>query len=190
MRRVCSVRDCQRPVKGHGYCEMHYVRWKKYGDPAVVLKGGPRPRTGPKDPCTIEGCIKPQVALGLCRNHYMRQHRRGGDPAVSLPRGNFSTPVSSRTRMYEKRKNGCWIWQGHLNHHGYGATGVGGRGILAHRAFYEELVGPIPDGMELDHLCANEACVNVEHLEPVTKAENIFRGGRPHFELRGTVRGK
>jgi len=54
------------------------------------------------------------------------------------------------------------------------------RGRLAHRAVYEALVGPIPKGLSLDHLCRNRACVNPEHLEPVSLVENVMRGVSPH----------
>lgn len=65
----------------------------------------------------------------------------------------------------------CEPWQGRIRADGYGTLGV----KMAHRAVYERLVGPIPDGLELDHLCKNRACVNVQHLEPVTRGENIAR---------------
>lgn len=58
---------------------------------------------------------------------------------------------------------------------GYGYITIAGRGRLAHRAAYELLVGPIPDGLTLDHLCRRPACVNPEHLEPVTQRENNLR---------------
>jgi hypothetical protein len=79
----------------------------------------------------------------------------------------------------------CWEWQGRRNPSGYGEAGRYGKVWLAHRAVYEELVGPIPEGMTLDHLCANRGCVNPNHLEPVASYENTLRGGAPHFDLRG-----
>ena len=71
----------------------------------------------------------------------------------------------------------CWEWQGAKNvTHGYGKIQVNKRTHNAHRIIYEVLVGPIPDGLVVDHLCRNKLCVNPDHLEPVTWAENIRRG--------------
>lgn len=79
---------------------------------------------------------------------------------------------------------GCWLWTGEVAKTGYGVVrrdtrrrDLGRMG--AHRYFYEAIIGPIPDGLELDHLCRVPACVNPDHLEPVTHAENMRRSLSP-----------
>jgi hypothetical protein len=70
------------------------------------------------------------------------------------------------------RTETCWNWTGPMQKGGYGKHG----GSPAHRVVYELLVGPIPEGLHIDHLCRNRACVRPEHLEPVTREENVRRG--------------
>lgn len=71
----------------------------------------------------------------------------------------------------------CWTWQQHLDSGGYGAVRVKGRSLIAHRWVYESVKKEkIPEGMYIDHLCRNKDCVNPEHLEPVSPAENTRRG--------------
>lgn len=69
----------------------------------------------------------------------------------------------------------CWIWQGAKVKGAYGCITVGGKKLLAHRMMFIRKGGFIPAGLQLDHLCRNKACVNPDHLEPVTNQENIIR---------------
>lgn len=71
---------------------------------------------------------------------------------------------------------GCWIWLGELNRNGYGRISLGGKRLMAHRVLYELMVGPIGEGLVLDHLCRMRCCVNPAHMEPVTVRENTLRG--------------
>ncbi len=72
----------------------------------------------------------------------------------------------------------CWNWVGARDRHGYGRFQLGiGHGVVqSHRYAFELLVGPIPSGLQLDHLCRNPSCVNPAHLEPVTARVNTLRG--------------
>lgn len=82
----------------------------------------------------------------------------------------------------------CWEWTGTRNWKGYGLVSLNGRSVQAHRAVYELFVGPIPDGLQLDHLCYVKHCVNPAHLEPVTNLENNRRswavGGRAERQMK------
>ena len=70
----------------------------------------------------------------------------------------------------------CWPWWGAIGSNGYGTATSDGFRVPAHRFVYERLVGPIPEGLVLDHLCRVRHCVNPRHLEPVANAENVRRG--------------
>lgn len=95
--------------------------------------------------------------------------RRTEDPRARLLRNCHVEPMT-----------GCWLWLGHLLRSGYGQFYLRGRKTTAHRASYELFVGPVPAGMEIDHVrargCATRACANPAHLEPVTHLENVRRG--------------
>lgn len=82
----------------------------------------------------------------------------------------------------------CWLWTGAKTGDDYGVIIEGGRKVGAHRWLYERLVGPVPEGLDLDHLCRRHDCVNPDHLEPVTHQENIRRGDLARHERHGSAK--
>lgn len=123
-------------------------------------------------PCTIDGCGKRVNSRGLCSMHYERWRLYG---TTDTPRPSLIDRLMAK--VSKDAETSCWTWTGHRDPKGYGRFCEGGRGNtrLAHRVAYAALVGPIPDGLDLDHLCVNPPCVNPAHLEPVTHEENIRR---------------
>lgn len=73
--------------------------------------------------------------------------------------------------------SGCWLWIGAIKNNGYGNFAYGNKFLLAHRFAYMALVGDIPNGYEIDHLCRVRCCINPDHLEAVTTRVNVLRSG-------------
>lgn len=90
------------------------------------------------------------------------------------------TKANIRARIGQPDENGCWPWLGAINVHGYGNFhAYDGKSLRAHRVVYELMVGPIPDGLVIDHLCRVRHCVNPSHMEPVPPEVNVLRGVGP-----------
>ncbi|MGO8905958.1 MAG: HNH endonuclease signature motif containing protein [Solirubrobacteraceae bacterium] len=111
----------------------------------------------------------------LAKTTDLSRGRLRGQPRCSLPGHHRRRRVHYEEvlRDYETPCHASLLWK---DKDGYCRVRVGGRTHLAHRAAYEERYGEIPDGTELDHLCGYRDCVNPEHLEAVSHAENIRRG--------------
>lgn len=119
----------------------------------------------------------------------------------SLQSGRSRIPFDTRFWHFviPEPNTGCWIWMGPLMSNGYGKMGVGYKSEgnkktkFVHRISYEHFVGKIPEGLDLDHKCRVRCCVNPEHLEPVTRIENIRRGagcgGRLRKKRKFCIRG-
>jgi hypothetical protein len=93
---------------------------------------------------------------------------------------NTRRPLQDRFWEKVEKTETCWLWTAAKNDQGYGHIKVSdGEWAYAHRLAYELLVGPIPEGLELDHLCRVRNCLNPAHLEPVTGRENVLRSTSP-----------
>lgn len=98
--------------------------------------------------------------------------RIGGQPMRFLRGHKKSTDLHDR---YVITEDGCWSWTGYTNQKGYPMVRYNLEVRMGHIVFYERAKGPIPEGLELDHLCGKRDCVNPEHLEAVTHQENVRR---------------
>ena len=121
--------------------------------------------------CAESDCVKPRRARGACTMHYQRA-RTAGTLDERYPQ------QTTAERFWEKvdvgHPLGCWLWTGALTRD-YGSFWLDGNQRPAHRYSYELLRGPIPDGLQMDHLCRVKHCVNPDHLDPVTPATNLRR---------------
>jgi len=128
--------------------------------------------------CAVESCDLPSRARGWCPKHYRRWKLYGDPAAVTVIRGD---ELSRFWAKVDRRGNDeCWPWTGALTHDGYGRFRLRYSHEIAARTAYRLLVGPIPEGKQIDHVwergCRRRDCVNPAHLEPVTPAANTQRG--------------
>jgi hypothetical protein len=143
----------------------------------------------PTDSCSVALCERSAASRGWCHAHYMRWYETG-DVRADEPLTRYVRGAESQFRTYTDEAGPtpanrpdlgpCWVWTGRTTSLGYGYLREGGREVPAHRWAYEHFIGPIPDGLEPDHLCRNRACVNyARHLELVTHQINTLRGESP-----------
>lgn len=183
-RPPCSMTHCDKLVNARGLCSMHYYRLRNNGDPNVVQ---PRRRAD----CSVPACTAKAWSKSLCSKHLARLQRHGStdDPRQTVDerfwsKVNKNGPDAPQSWDGAPLDGQCWTWGGSHNETGHGLFFPARREPEgAHRYAYRTLVGSIPDGLFLDHLCRRPSCVNPAHLEPVTPAENTRRGSVARKEI-------
>lgn len=158
MSNRCAMVGCAGANWHRGYCGRH------------VYEAFPESAPGP---CSELGCEKRTKSRGLCSMHYARVLRleQGiADPGQNVVGVDLVEKITSRCEIGD-----CWIWQRTKNSAGYGTMSLHGKKQYVHRLLWTLLVGEIPDGLEIDHLCKQTACCNPDHLEPVAPRVNKQR---------------
>lgn len=163
--RTCFITACEKAHYANGMCGTHY--------------------RASKPPCTFSGCNKPAHAKGYCGQHYRRAQRHGDVNATAIIVGDDT----ARFAQYVRKTSTCWNWIGDKGPGGYGNFSINGREKKSHRVSYEWNIGKIPPGMEIDHRCHNRACVNPEHLRPVTRKQNMENLSGTRSDSRIGIRG-
>ena len=148
----CSIEGCPELAQKRGWCGRHYGRWIRHGDPL----GGREYR----------------VSVSEGRERRDRPHL----PHHKAQTGTCAPPTDRWIDRLIVEAGGCWGHERKPTAQGYRLMLVDGSYRVAHRVVYEWIVGPIPNGLTLDHLCRNRGCLNPSHLEPVTVRTNILRG--------------
>lgn len=163
-------------MRTRGWCSAHYQRWLRHGDPLKTLH-----RIG----CDFPDCDRPHAAHGFCHQHYKQQWRgRELGPIKDLT-------LSPEDRFWLKvdKSGDCWPCSGNLTRDGYSRVWVDGVQIYAHCYAYTLEVGPIPNGMEVDHICFVPNCVRPDHLRLVTHKQNNEHRSGPLSNSQSGVRG-
>ena len=163
---TCEFDGCENPIRTKTYCNGHRLQYQR-GQELRPL----RRRGRPADPCTFEGCVRGQEGhSGFCSPHN-KQLRRSGQ--MKRVRSEDTSPTARFWWYVTKGADGdCWNWNGLISDQGYGTITVGGRPQRAHRYSWEIHNGPIPEGMQVDHICHNTLCTRPDHLRLVTQKQN------------------
>ena len=199
----CSVLGCVRRCWGLGLCQLHYTRMRKHGstDPFICPSKPSRycrvcgkkavvrsmcrvhyrhlfMNAEGRPACAVDGCIRPLYAKKMCELHYNRLKDNG---SLELPYRRTETEAFWM-KVARCGPNECWEWQA-AKVLGYGRF----RQYSAHRFAYELLVGPIPTGTHLNHICCNPGCVNPAHLQPIEPSAHVYQTWINTLKAKGLI---
>jgi len=168
----CSFQGCGRPSLKKGFCGAHYQQHKA-GKPLTPV----RVRI-PNGDCVFPGCGRKATARGLCSGHVAQQKSGRELSPIKHQRAYRSPPdiagnIKHADCPTEGLKGPCHIWQGFVGPDGYGRTSFLNKNVMAHRAAWEQVNGPIPKGLVIDHICRVRSCCNPDHLRCVTQNINV-----------------
>lgn len=145
--------------------------------------------------CNVVDCGPAKKLLkGMCTKHYQRVLKHGNPYGLGVSGINGDMSIEERfwAKVDKSEENRCWVWTGYLNKGGYGSFRSSKASMeLAHRYSYKLANNEIPQGMFIDHICHNRACVNPEHLRTATRGQNQenLQGARSNSKsgFRGVI---
>lgn len=181
----CSVDACDRDATKRSFCDLHYKRWRKHGDPSIVKKAP----NGTYFGCSVHQCDRPHACRGLCAMHYNRQRYHGDPLAGGPPRIIGDREARFLSHVDNRGPDECWPWTASITPNGYGQF-FDGRLVPSHRVALEMATGQVvSDLFDVDHVCHNRdlscgggttclhrRCCNPAHLEAVSHKTNVNRG--------------
>jgi hypothetical protein len=164
----CKVEHCGGAIVARGFCNKHYLRFKKFGDPLALSRNAP----GAFSRCSVSDCAKPPLCRGLCNRHYIRWLKHGDPKIVAFDLADDGEPRRWLHEVALKFDQDECLDYPFSKSHGYGQVWIDGVKWGAHRFVCAKTHGPPSKGLAAAHECGNTRCVNPRHLTWKTYAAN------------------